>query len=324
MDTLTHSSIQTFKDCRRKYYYRYVLGIEPKEKADYFILGVAVHLGLKLHYSGKSTVEIEEVISDYFQKQAPRQFNDPRVHQKWIDAHLLAVGMVNHYRETYQDEQFTVKDVEVPFSVDINGVNLKGVKDMIVTDEHGNDWVVEHKTTSSIDDRYIKKLSLDAQSITYLFDGKAIGVIYNVLLKKLPVIPKPLQNGKFSDKPGPNAWVTINSFLQACTEHKKDPNEYSEHIDWLRLHQRQFFYREWLTFPNRMINQNRDELLQVAWDVRDCMNNPQGQQRYYKNTSSCIGFGTCPFFDICIAPDKEAVIEASYNRLENKMQELEK
>ena len=145
----------------------------------------------------------------------------------------------------------------------------------------------------------------------------------NVLLKKIPVIPKPLKSDKFSDALTANTWVTVDSFLEACRVYKKDPNDYAEHIEWIRSNQRDFFYREWLPFPREILDEWLMELKHVISDINSCKTEKY-MVKYYKNTSSCVNFGTCQYFDVCIAPDQEAVIEASYVKRENKMDELDK
>ncbi len=47
MNTLTHSMMQCFQDCRQKYQYRYVDEIVPVTSSDALYFGSAVHLGLE-------------------------------------------------------------------------------------------------------------------------------------------------------------------------------------------------------------------------------------------------------------------------------------
>jgi len=323
--TLTYSSMKCFKECRREYYYRYVQGIEVKKKPDYFIIGSAVDLGLNLFYQNEKIDKVFTEINNYFQSKMPVEFDSMETQIKWEKAHVLSVDMVKNYIETYQDEKFEVLEIQKSFKIEVPGTDysLAGKIDGIVKQDSSL-WILENKTTKSVDSNYLKKLTLDQQSIIYKdayekeTKKKIAGILHNVLIKSVPALPKLLKNGTLSMAPSSNKNVTVETFLAACRIHGLDPNDYRIHLEWLKKNQRSFFYREWLVFPQETMDEWRNELKQIVKDIDNC----QKEKTFYKNTSSCVQFGVCPYFDICTAIDKEAVIEASYIRLKDKLQEL--
>jgi hypothetical protein len=78
----------------------------------------------------------------------------------------------------------------------------------------------------------------------------------------------------------------------------------------LDANRKQYFYREYLTFSSEERDEWRRELWQIAADIERATETGA----FYRSTSQCVGFGTCPFLDICTAPDKDFVIGQSYER----------
>jgi len=306
-----------FKSCRRRYQYRYVHGLEQKDRPLYYDFGTAVHLALAYHYNGVPANEITIAIENYFADNAPAQDESERL-QKWIDARDLAVAMYLQYAKRYPQELFKVIDVEKGFELpimDVRGLpyenmTLAGKADMVV-DENGL-WVVEHKTASVIDTKYKRKLTLDAQSMIYLeamervYGQKFNGVIYNVLAKSIPVMPKVLKKGSLSLDKGQS--TTPELYRQAIAENGLNEADYVEFLAYLEENQKEYFYREYLTFSQEERGEWQRELWQIAVDIERA-----GELgSFYRNTASCYGFGQCEFTHICEAPDKEFVIEQSY------------
>lgn len=314
---ITYSSIAAFKSCRKRYQYRYVAGLEQKERPLYFDFGTAVHLALAEHYRGADQTAIVLSIENYFAENAPAQDESERL-QKWIEARELAVAIYQQYIKRYPQESFKVVDVEKGFElpiIDVRGepypnLLLAGKADMVV-DENGL-WVVEHKTATTIDTKYKRRLTLDAQSMIYLeamervYGQKFNGVIYNVLAKSIPVMPKVLKKGSLSMDKGQN--TTPELYRQAIAENGLNEADYAEFLAYLEENQKEYFYREYLTFSQEERGEWRRELWQIAADIERA-----GElDSFYRNTASCYGFGQCEFTHICEAPDKDFVIEQSY------------
>jgi len=316
METLSYSSTSAFKNCRKKYQYSYIDKIKPKEEPVYFSIGSAFHIALANHYNKKSEmICIHETLS-YFFDHGPE--NDD-------DASNLTVDLFKRYIREYQEEPFEIIGTEIKFKVPIinpetgkrsRNFNFYGIIDGLVK-ENGLYWVIEHKTTSALTNQYKLNLTLNGQCIAYIealerfLDIKIQGVLYNVILKSLPVKPKLLKNGTLSIAKNQN--TTLELYLDAISENDINPDHYSEHLEWLRDNRKEYFYREYLTFPKESIKEWREEL----WDLQKNIREAELKNQYYKNTSQCVNFGVCRYFDICTAIDKKSVIEASYKIADN-------
>lgn len=309
---LTYSSIAAFKSCRRKYQYRYVDGIEQKDRPVYYDFGTAIHLALASHYRGAGAETVIAEVEKYFADNAPGQDESERL-QKWIEAREMVLAMYRNYTGHYPKESFKVLEIEMPFEISMGGENkLAGKIDMIV--EENGLWVEETKSAKSIDVNYKKKLTLDPQSLLYLMAaekkfGKPFnGVLYNVLAKSIPCKPAILKSGKLSQDKGKNTSPEL--YREAIKENGLNEPDYAEFLAYLEANRREYFYREYLTFTKEDRAEWQVEQYQILSDIQRATD----EGTFYKNTQQCVGFGTCPYFDICCAPDKQFVIENSYEK----------
>jgi len=317
---LTHSSIAAFKTCRKRYQFRYVDGLELRDRPMYFDFGSAVHQGLAMHYRGKKMEEIMPAIDLYFQEHAPAEDDAVKV-AEWMEAKSLVLSMLQGYVAHYQGRDgFKVVEIEKPFELPICDVRGEKFPDMALAGkvdgvvEDGGLWILEHKTAKTIDNRYERKLTLDAQSMLYLeamerVYGKPFnGILYNVLAKAVPEPPKVLKNGSLSRAKDQN--TTPELYGMAIQENGLQMADYAEFMAYLEANRKQYFFRTRLTFGQEERDEWRRELWQIAADIERATKTGA----FYRNTAQCVGFGTCPYLDICTAPDKEFVIENSYEQ----------
>jgi hypothetical protein len=328
--SLTYSSIQMFKACRKKYQYKYVMGLVPVEKPLYFSTGAAFHVALESHYKGQKPDQSISLIENYFNENMPGS-DDLERFEKWDSEKRLTVALFCRYLEYYQMGEFWVIDTEKQFNVPIINpetgragmvFDIAGKIDLLVK-VNGLYWIVEHKTAGVINSLYKKKLTMDAQSILYIeamgrsLNIKIQGVIYNVILKAVPKKPGLLKAGGLSTSR--SQCTTLELFKKSISENFLDESDYTEYLDFLSRNRKEYFYREYLTFTPEDMAEWRRELWDIQQDIRKCEN----ENRYYKNTNQCTNYGVCGYFDICSAIDRESVIESSFKKLEAVNEELE-
>jgi len=329
MELLTYSSIQTFKACRKKYFFRYHRNLISKETPVYFRVGAAIHEGLAAYYSGE---DVNQKIRSYFQDNIPATSDGVEL-QKWDEALELSQKVFDHYCKMHprENDVFLVIDNEKEFSLPIvnpesdrksQTFSIAGRIDMVI-DLDGNLWIVEFKTVANITSAYKRKLTLDNQTLLYIegaerfSDRPCRGVLYIVISKQVPRPPELLKRGGLSQ--AKNQITTPELYLTAINNYGLDVADYADFLGYLETNRREFFYLEYLTFSEAEREEWRHELWDIARDIREC----EIKERWYRNTSQCIplGGGTCPYFDICTAPDQEAIIEMSY-RIEPPHSEL--
>ena len=331
MKTLTYSSTSSFKNCRKKYQFSYIDKITPKQSPLYFTVGGAVHLGLELHYSGNDYTTCIDAITSYMYEREPSS-DDIDGMAKFEKALLLVQKMFSRYIEHYSHEPFEIVEVEKEFTVPIinpetghasRNFQLMGKVDGIIK-ENGKYWILEHKTASTIDNNYIKALTMDTQSLCYLeaiqrdMGIQIQGILYNVLLKDFPKPPKVLKSGKLST--ASNQKTSPELFMESIDSLGLDKDDYIDYIEFLVENRKQYFYREYLTFSKKHIDEWRNEI----WDLQKDISNAKNKDMYYKNSANCVSvYGSCPYFDICSSLDEQAVIDQSFIVKESAHEELE-
>jgi len=225
----------------------------------------------------------------------------------------LGIGMLqNYFSWARTNDNFIPVYVEIEFEVPIEGLDAtyQGRIDLIVQDEFGYYWIVDHKTTSQFGD--VEYLALDEQCGSYVWAiKKAIGIdikgiIYNEIRKAVPEGPKVLKKGTLSVDKGAN--TTYELFLQACKNLDQPTEMYADYLDYLKNNGKQFIRRtKVLKNSNELEVQERRIYLEAV----DMINNPS----IYPNASrfNCMG---CSFMQPCIAK-QENNIEGMQFMLDN-------
>jgi len=178
----TSSRLKVLRECLRKHYYRYTLGIEtPTTEPMQF--GTTGHKGLEAWYRAWMAGDVEN--------RLPLALAAVEALPNAWDRIKLAM-LVRAYDARWGGENWEVLAVEVEFRYLLGDRLLGGKIDAIVRDlNDGRLYVVEHKTTgldASFGGSYWEKLAIDTQVSIYL-DGAAIlgfdvsGCIYDVLVR---------------------------------------------------------------------------------------------------------------------------------------------
>lgn len=144
---LSTSKVRLFKECRKKYFFKYVQQIEqPKTEA--LLTGTNYH----------------ESISNMLLKKEYNKSYLTEAFNKYILPNLPEI-----------------KETEIKFEIKLAyGVRFIGVIDAMSK----NDEIIEHKTTSkAIDEKYIHDLNWDEQVTSYLM-AKSLkdGILYNKVI----------------------------------------------------------------------------------------------------------------------------------------------
>ena len=118
---ISNSEIQTFKDCKRKWWLSYYRGLQPKAKTlvGPLPLGTRVHKALEVYYrDGNDPIEayrsLLEADTDIFYESKDSTYQD--VEKKFLDegelGRLMVEGYVEWLHETSADVEYSIVDVE--------------------------------------------------------------------------------------------------------------------------------------------------------------------------------------------------------------------
>lgn len=213
---INNSEIETFKECRRKWYLGYFLRYDRAEE-EYtgpLAIGNATHAILEAYYRGTTVPNWRE------------RMRDPKEIEL---VEIMIEGYHEWLEETGADAGLKIEAVEeqlaVPLGV-IRGreVSLTGRLDLRFTTPDGRLYLVDHKTSASFN-RTIGDLRMNTQLLRYaimihkVYGIHISGAIYNILRKvKRTAKAKPpfylRETVHFSDTQFDNEWKHTQGLVE--------------------------------------------------------------------------------------------------------------
>lgn len=274
------TSRQSFRNCRKRYYFSNIARIKPKHSEPGALeFGSAIHAGLAAYYrhDRNMTVGLSAFIGANVDK----------------DVSKLGQAMLNAYRFHWEDDPtWEVQEVEKMYSLNLtDDLEFVGTIDLLVNIK-GELWIVDHKTAKSVHD--VAHLELDDQVTSYLWllrqNGVPVkGFVYNVLLKKCAEKPAMLKSGELSR--ALKSSLTYASYMEAIEEWKLDPDDYEDVLQELKHTSNPFFHRFYIRRSNSELD-TFEKLL--ADEVKELT---REDIIYYPNFGSNCAY--CPYQPIC-------------------------
>jgi hypothetical protein len=330
----------TFRKCRRQWFLAVVHRLRPRGGVnENFWLGELVHAALQAYYEHDETAHgchrercadaAREALDTYARRaneamvevQAEAGFLWEQVEEHWAALDELGHDMVKGYirfdRESGGLGQ--VEAIEQRYRVRIprtrDGVLSLRV-DLVVVTASGRRIVVDHKTAASRPSESLH--DIDDQFTAYFWGyQKATGekvdrVTRNVLLKRPPMPPKLVKNGKALSVDRRQA-TTYELFLEAIKANGFSRADYAEHLEWLASRGYEDFYVRQTTIRSRGQLAEFEANLAEEWrDMRAVAAQPR---RAYPNVSP-FTCPSCPVRAICTTMmdrgDVSAVIRSGY------------
>lgn len=276
---ITHSSLECFKQCRQKYFHRYMAGIYPVQKSSAMEFGSQMHLILQHLFECIESQQTQNV-TEY----EPKQSVIDRLCQMIDIAEMpatdramlkgLIIGYVNKYYDS-DCQEYEIVDVEHEFRFNLQNYNkpyeaifVGKVDGIVKCKENGKYYILEHKTAATVDENYLTQKQIDSQTMTYaLFIEKTMdinvsGAIHDIITKQ-----------KIRLKKG----ESDEQFCQRLIDNVDDSN----------------FCRITIDFNNGELTDFSLELDSACEDLVFC-------DKYYKCTGQCIGrYGACEYLPLC-------------------------
>lgn len=313
---VTQSMVTTFNDCPREVYYGTVLGLRPRLEAMPLTRGTWVHALLEERANGNDWLDKHNEI---YEKFAAQQFVEE------VDALEEEVyNIVTSYDWVYRNDKWKAIAAELTVERPMFGGKAlyRGRIDLIVQDEHGDVWLVDHKTHRVFPEWQYRELSFQHYSYlwacrkapSYLALGipQPKGFIYDYCKTGVIKAPTLRQDGKLSRVVKPSSttmpvfteWLRSNNRLATVKGQDllaiEDPEELAYVEEFLaELKYRDYsnlFRRDYLEFG---VDQQRRQLsgflasarrmLQYKWDNPDVIT--RGTHAGYK----------CRYQDLSIA-----------------------
>ena len=141
------TSLKTFLQCKRKYYFQYLSNIKDHNisiKPEAYEIGNIIHNCLEEAVKSKNLNN--QFISSYFstyQKNNPYLILELELWKKRLEK-LVS------YEEMRADNGIEIYEVEKPFNITYNGINIKGAIDRIDKYPDNTYEIIDYKTSSSL------------------------------------------------------------------------------------------------------------------------------------------------------------------------------
>lgn len=228
---VSYSKMQCFKDCRRMYELKYIYGVYPTQQPQTLQDGLSYHEGIE-KLINNADVEIP---------------------------HNKIGSMIYAFKKHIELPKCQIK-TEQPFIIDVGMHQLVGRFDGL-----GDDFVLEHKTTSSnIDGAYWQQAERSEQVLTYCLASGYAEVLYTAC-------KKPTIRQKKNE--------TEEEYFDRCCEWYDD--------NYTKIGQ-QILYKSPL-----QIERYADILERTADEMEKC-------NLFYKNCQHCMKWGRlCEYAPIC-------------------------
>jgi hypothetical protein len=321
---ITNSRANTFKTCARRHLFAYELGLRKEHEGMTLRFGSAVHIGLDIHKKG-GTVEdaIRQAVEAY-------DANHPDYGDGWLVEREQIARLLSGYFWRWSVMPLEIVASELTFELPLVNPEtgkpsrtfmVAGKIDAIVRLEDGRLAVMEHKTTGDDLDPtsdYWKRLRVDSQISIYWQAAKDAGhdietVLYDVI-RKPTIKPKKVPAGKLKAAMKDPKSVTPDEAFGTLAEIWLRNTYYGEPCEWrddladetpamygarltadIAARPDYYYARQEIPRLAADLEDGRWDCWQTAKMIRDCQLN----NRWPRNTSACIGFGRCPYFDLC-------------------------
>jgi ATP-dependent helicase/DNAse subunit B len=237
----SHSELKTYQRCPKQWEYKYEQLLVPKAKSKPLFMGNWVHKALETHYSqGDWKIGHNEYVNEW-----NRLFEEERIALRTKRGKIslppfpeIVERIMRSYVWYYRDEGWKVvateQEFEVPTPLTIDGEvqMFKGIIDLIIEDEEGLLWIIDHKTASNIPEA-TSFHGMDPQLMLYPWAAKRMwgmdiaGIYYNYVKSKPPTIPTITKTGALSRRKIVTDYPTYVRFLKA---NGYDPHDFREEL----------------------------------------------------------------------------------------------
>lgn len=297
---LSNSRRNTWARCRTLWAFVYAFRLTVKRQFLRLATGKAWHRAQDSFWAqptGNATT-MQMAVWEWFaemRKQAEPEaesFSVSAVLPSWSlddlkDARDTLLTMCNGYAARYAVREFELIGTELDLTIKLRSPSgrrsgcllYNGKIDKLVRDEHGQAWIVEHKTTKTPVDRWREWNEYKPQAPSYAvlcreaLGIEPVGVIYDLALLAAPPRPENwpiLKNGKALAKKVPaNATAeTLREALSLNGFTVEGGEWYAEILAGLEKQPDPFFSRVVVRFEPHAIERTAAELYQVARSVR--------------------------------------------------------
>jgi hypothetical protein len=323
MPTVSHSEVDSYRRCAKRWEYRYKTGLKRKLKGVRLYKGEILHEMLNAYVRAKMRKgyvgdDPWDILDSYAEKYAA-YFEEEREHYGDIIGDCGAI--FEGYLRKYRKDPLTYEASEQECYFDISGkLRFAGFIDKIATDQESRRWIVDHKFVQNIptaEDRFS-----DLQLLLYVWalsnkspELNIDGVMWDYARSKAPTKPEVLKKGGLSQRK--NLDCDPHTYMKTIAENNLNLADYKDMLAHLEGKEETFYERVFLPKPSaHMIEEVTSDFLESAKQIQE-KRKPKARCARTMNQFNCSG---CEFRQVCEADvrglDAEFIIKADYTQRE--------
>ena len=300
---LSHSRLSCFRDCPRKHYIKYELGIRSDTESVPLRVGSAFHAALEAADKG---LDIEATI-------------DARLEDDYEAA--MVAAMFYHHQAQWAADPLEVIASEQEFNLPLINPDtgsqtqvwrFGGKLDRIVRLPDGRVALEEYKTTSrdfAPGADYWLRLHMDSQLSLYVIAARAIG--YDVETVLYDVTRRPQSRPLRATPEDKRKYKKDGALYANQRDRDERPEEFVVRVaDDISSRPEHYFAR----IEIARLDQDLDECAAELWQQQQTMREAQKSGRWYRNPNSCVGNFNCEYLPICMNSDLNMNTPAGFVR----------
>lgn len=321
--TFTNSELSCYQDCPQKWWFKYHEKLSPKREKSALSFGKLIHEALDIMYD----YQHDDQALEYFNGKINQEIKDNQENlEELTGLKNMGISILSSYFQfAKQNDDFEIIESEREYLVPIIAPSGRqstafdySFRPDQLTKRNNQIWIHEFKTAKQIGSDYLANLILDEQMSRYIWGTekakveKVAGVIYTILRKKIPAVPKILKTGGLSKVTSID--TNYDTYLKAINDNNLDPKDYQEILDLLKAKGNTFIQRE-------VVLRNEKEKKACEGRLWTLCKTINTDPPIYKCPSRDCGW-KCDFRNLCIEDTPEA--RSTYIARENYHPEINK
>lgn len=281
-----------FKQCQKKYHWRYMEQLKPIKKPEALQLGSTLHSAFDSYYKGASDAQVTKDIIAHMDNQiAEAQLPDQEnlIVQKYT---LLGMWQNFPYKDLSQFSRIeSEKEMRIPIADDVEIVckidRLVEVKKTKVC------WIGELKSTGLPFQQFQNRIATSSQASTYVWMARKFGLDVSGLM--FDFIKKPLL------RKGSNE-TCVDYGIRIANDYKqRQDSYYGRHYEYRSDEHIKLFEEDLYMVVSDMVRARRDKC-------------------FYRNPDACWFYNSeCPYKKICFSKEKDPLtLELYYQQIKKE------
>ena len=313
---LSHSSIQEFLACPRRFEWRRVRGLRKARKAEALRFGDHYHHGLDRLKKGHDVeTVVAEIWGSYRDVPAWVHDLDPWLLEREICVRLLIAWNVF-------TEPLDVVASEMPFEARIRNpatgrttrrFRLRGIVDGWIRLGDGRLALLEHKTTSQeieAHSDFLRRLRVDSQISRYLLAARELGLetgtmVYD-LTRKPTIRPRRLKKKEIAELRADGVYCGQPILEIPASLERETPEMFGARLTADLVERPERYFRR---LEVARLDRDLEEEARELWLQQQAVARALRSGSFFRNTSACLSPYRCEFADLCLSGVRPAGLE---------------